>query len=242
MNKPILAITGDTHGEEGRFLHPEELLNKYLKEGDYLFVCGDFGYLFDDSYRERQFLKFLAEDIPYTICFCDGNHENFDLINAYEVSQWNGGKVHVIKNDKNGRPKVIHLMRGQVYCIEGKKIFVFGGAYSIDKSMRTLGKSWWPDEMPNKAEMDEAIQNLQKTGWEVDYVITHAAPEETMSIFHPVHTHEMPLNGFLEYIRERLRYKHWYMGHLHRDEDIWRHQTILWFSLRNMENNEEYKE
>lgn len=85
-----------------------------------------------------------------------------------------------------------------MYDIEGKRIFVFGGAYSIDKAMRTPGKSWWPDEMP--------------------------------------------LNGFLEFIRERLKYKHWYMEHLHRDEDVWRHQTILWFSLRNMETNEEYGE
>ena len=59
MHKPILAVTGDTHGEEGRFLYPEELANKHLQKGDYLFICGDFGYLFDDSYRERQFLNTL---------------------------------------------------------------------------------------------------------------------------------------------------------------------------------------
>ena len=123
MHKPILAVTGDTHGEEGRFLYPEELANKHLQKGDYLFICGDFGYLFDDSYRERQFLKYLAEDVPYTICFCDGNHENFDLINAYDVTTWNGGKVHIIKTDENGTPKVIHLMRGQVYEIEGKQLY-----------------------------------------------------------------------------------------------------------------------
>lgn len=51
MNKPILAITGDTH-EEGCFLHPEKPPSKFLKERDYLFICGDFGYLFDDSYWE----------------------------------------------------------------------------------------------------------------------------------------------------------------------------------------------
>ena len=240
MHKSILAVTGDTHGEEGRFLYPEELANKHLQKGDYLFICGDFGYLFDDSYRERQFLKYLAEDVPYTICFCDGNHENFDLINAYDVTTWNGGKVHIIKTDENGTPKVIHLMRGQVYEIEGKRIFVFGGAYSIDKAMRIEGRSWWPQEMPNEEDMSEATRNIEAANWKVDYILTHAAPEETMSIFHPEHVHEMPLNGFLEYIREKTQYKHWYMGHLHRDEDVWRHQTILWFSLRNMEDNTEF--
>ena len=30
----------------------------------------------------------------------------------------------------------------------------------------------------------------------------------------------------------------WWFGHLHRDEDLWKHQTVLWFELRNMANNE----
>lgn len=39
---------------------------------------------------------------------------------------WNGGKVHKIKSS------IIHLMRGQVFSIAGKKIFTFGGAQSHD--------------------------------------------------------------------------------------------------------------
>lgn len=238
MREPILAITGDTHGEDGRLLSFKELSNKYLKEGDYLFICGDFGYLFDNSYNENQKLKKMAK-LPYTICFCDGNHENFDLLDKYSITTWNGGKAHVIEYDKNGTPKIVHLMRGQVFLVEGCRIFVFGGAYSIDKAMREEGRSWWAREMPNDDEMKEAISNLEAVDWKVDYIITHAAPEETMSIFHPDHIHEMPLNGFLEYIRENTMYTHWYMGHLHRDEDIWRHQTILWFSVKNMKDNTE---
>jgi len=38
----------------------------------------------------------------------------------------------------------------------------------------------------------------------------------------------------LEYVRESVRYKHWYMGHLHRDEDVWKHQSILWFNIRQL--------
>ena len=132
-------------------------------------------------------MESIADKLLFTICFCDGNHENFDLLNSYEVSVWNGGKVHIIKQNKAGEPKVIHLMRGQVYEIEGKRIFSFGGAYSIDKAFRTPGKSWWPQEMPTEEDMNEAIKNLEAVNWEVDYIITHAAPEETMSIFHPEH-------------------------------------------------------
>lgn len=233
----MIYVTGDTHGEEGRFKYMDSAMERKLTENDKLIVCGDFGYISDGGYPERMFLRFMAEK-KYQILWVDGNHENFDLIDEYSVDEWCGGKVHVIRRDKEGNPKIIHLMRGQVFEIEGKKIFTFGGAHSIDKYMRTPHRSWWPQEMPRDFEMKEAIANLEKVGNKVDYIITHAAPEETMCIFHPNHPEEKPLNIFLEWVRETVEYRHWYMGHLHRDEDVWRHQTILWFDVRNIETNE----
>lgn len=234
----MIYVTGDTHGEEGRFKYMDSAMEKTLTENDKLIICGDFGYISDDSYQERMFLRFMAEK-TYQILWVDGNHENFDLINnEYPVEEWCGGKVHIIRCDKEGRPKIIHLMRGQVFEIEDKRIFTFGGAYSIDKYMRTPHRSWWPQEMPTDAEMKEAIDNLERVNNKVDYIFTHAAPEETMCIFHQNHPEEKPLNNFLEWVRENVEYRHWYMGHLHRDEDVWRHQTILWFDVRNIETNE----
>lgn len=55
-----------------------------------------------------------------------GNHENFDRLYQYPVEDWHSGKVHKI------RESVLHLMRGQVFEIEEKKIFSFGGASSHD--------------------------------------------------------------------------------------------------------------
>ncbi len=170
--------------------------------------------------------------------FVDGNHENFDRLESYPVEMWNGGKVHVIRRDDNNNPKVIHLMRGQIFEIEGKKIFTFGGGYSIDKNRRIRGSSWWEREMPTDAEMNEAICNLKENDYAVDYIITHTAPEETMSIFHPFHEEEKRLNNFLEWIRESTRYQQWFFGHLRRDEDLWRNQTVLWFEIRNIETNQ----
>lgn len=61
--------------------------NTDLHEGDILFVCEDWGYFFNNSYKERLFLRYLAEGKPYTICWVDGNHENFDIINAYPIEE-----------------------------------------------------------------------------------------------------------------------------------------------------------
>ena len=233
----MLYITGDTHGETGRFLYKKSAIEKNLTENDKLIICGDFGYIWKNSDEEKKFLDYLAKK-KYQILWVDGNHENFDLIEEYPVEEWCGGKVHIIRRDKVGTPKIIHLMRGQIFEIEGKRIFTFGGGYSIDRYMRTPGRSWWPQEMPNDDEMKEAVQNLKAYENKVDYIITHTAPEDTMNIFHKYHPDESRLNNFLEWVRENTEYKHWFFGHMHQDEDLWRHQTVLWFGLRNMETNE----
>ena len=87
----MIYITGDTHGEQNRIL---QIQNEYhLTNGDTLIICGDFGFLFHNDKQENIFLDDL-EKLPYTICFCDGNHENFPAIYSYPVEEWNGGKVH----------------------------------------------------------------------------------------------------------------------------------------------------
>lgn len=62
----MIFATGDCHGEEGRFKYMDSLMEKTLTENDKLIVCDDFGYISDDSYPERMFLRFMAEK-PYQI-------------------------------------------------------------------------------------------------------------------------------------------------------------------------------
>ena len=63
----MINITGDTHGEQGRF---NELAAEHGEttwtDKDYLIVCGDFGYLFLNNSIENVFLNHLEEK-PYTI-------------------------------------------------------------------------------------------------------------------------------------------------------------------------------
>ena len=232
----MIYVTGDTHGDEGLFRAPDYVTEQF-SANDKLIICGDFGYVFSGSEREEQYLNYLAKK-PFQILFVDGNHENFDLLSTYQVEMWCGGNVHILRRDGAGEPKIIHLMRGQVFQIENKTIFTFGGAYSIDKYMRTLYVSWWPQEMPTEEEMNEAVKNLNMHHNQVDYIITHTAPEDTMIRFHPDHYDEKPLNNFLEWVRENVQYNHWYFGHLHIDKVLWREQTALFKWVRNIETNE----
>ena len=49
------------------------------------------------------------------------------MIAEYPLEEWHGGKVRHIVRDK-----VILLERGQIFNIEGKSFFTFGGASSHD--------------------------------------------------------------------------------------------------------------
>ena len=70
-----------------------------------------------------------------------------------------------------------------------------------------------------------------------DFGFVFLADEKEQNIFHPHHPEERKLSFFLEWVRENTEYKHWYAGHLHRDEDIWRHQTLLHYDVRNLLTN-----
>lgn len=224
----MIYITGDTHGEAERFAQLHEQYK--LTEADMLIVAGDFGCIFGLGWRDEHKLDTLAA-LPYTILFLDGNHECFPKIFSYPEEMWNGGKIHRI------RPNIIHLMRGQVYDLDGITVFTMGGGYSIDQALRIPGRSWWPEEMPSDAEYDEAWENLHRHGDAVDVIISHAAPEETMQMFEQsgVISHrflqEGSLNVFLENVRQTIKHRHYYFGHMHLDKRLFRSQTALFYDV-----------
>ena len=113
-------ITGDTHGNYSDLL---ARLSSIPSEN--LFICGDFGFIWEDTVASGLVLDEL-NDRGKTIYFIDGNHENFDLLQQYPEQDMFGGKVGVIRNN------IIHLKRGYVYTIEGKTIYTMGGGISID--------------------------------------------------------------------------------------------------------------
>lgn len=223
----MIYITGDTHGDRFRFIK-NTLDDENWTKDDFLIVCGDFGYIFLNDSAEEKFLDYL-EAKPYTICFCDGNHENFPAIFSYPEITWKGGKVHKI------RKNIFHLMRGQFFTIENKKIFTMGGAYSIDRYMRKLNYSYWNEELPSNEEYSEAIENLKKHK-KADIVISHTAPREIVQKmgFSP-DIHDMELTGFLEWVMHEIEFSHWYFGHWHTDETFYGKFTAVYFSVHKIE-------
>ena len=209
----MLYITGDTHGSFERILKWTETTN-LNKDKDFLFILGDFGYIWDNKRTsfEKDNLDFIS-CLPFTTLFIDGNHENHERLNSMRVVNFSGGKAHKVYDS------IYHLMRGQVYEIAGKRIFTFGGASSIDKHLRTEGISWWKEEEFNYREANTAYENLNKIGWEVDYVLTHSAPfsirDKLFESNKPSSTERM-----LEAMLRNIKFKRWYFGHYHIDKKM----------------------
>ena len=218
----MIYITGDTHIpiDISKFNNSNFLEQKEMTKDDYVIICGDFGGVWNNSNEELYWQKWLKEK-NFTTLFVDGNHENFDLLEKYEIKEWNGGNVQLI-NDS-----IIHLMRGQIYNIQGLNFFVMGGAESIDKHHRIEGKSWWRQEIPSRHEFDEGIDNLEKHNWKVDYVISHTCSMRVMEGLGYI-TENNPLNSYFNFIEDELSYKHWYFGHFHDDIDIDGKHTLLY--------------
>ena len=123
-------------------------------------------------------------------------------------------------------------MRGQVYDIEGARVFCMGGASSIDASLREEGRTWFSRELPSADEYEEAKRNLERTGWEVDYVLTHCCATSSLPVtvfpnprFQELLTNE--LTDWLDAVKSRLRYRRWYFGHHHYTRDKPDRQTLL---------------
>lgn len=210
-----IYITGDIHCPYGvqklnNRNFPEQ---KLLERDDYLIILGDFGLYWKDDKEYRYWLKWFKQK-KYTILWLDGNHENHHWINSFSVTEWHGGKVH--QTEEN----IIHLMRGEVYELAGKKFFVCGGASSTDKEHRVEGVSWWPEENISEAERENALTNLAKHGNKVDYILSHTIyPEFATSKLSAELKPEYigPTENFLADINKSVEFEAWYFGHYHKD-------------------------
>jgi len=247
----MIFITGDTHGDFTRFstdIFPEQ---KQMTKDDFVIVCGDFG-LWHDTKQERHWLDWL-NDKPFTTLFVDGNHENFDRLYQMPVSDWNGGQVHFIRNS------IIHLMRGHVFDIAGKRVFAMGGASShdIDDGIlepddpdfkyrrKALDKrqalyrinriSWWKEELPSNEEYETARKNLDACSRKVDYIVSHCCPTSVADIIGGGMYQRDRLTDFFEEIKERCAFDYWFFGHYHDNRAIMRKYVLLYEQIVEIE-------
>lgn len=143
-------------------------------------------------------------------------------------------------------------MRGQIFEIEGKSIFTFGGASSHDidggildlddpdyknkkkrldrgwKPYRLNHVSWWQQELPAIEEMEEGRKNLTAHDNSVDFIVTHCCASSTQiqlggSMYKPD-----ILTTYFEEIRQNTKFKKWFFGHYHDNQNVSAEEILLY--------------
>tara|TARA_R110000868_G_scaffold214309_1_gene464383 strand:- start:238 stop:1020 length:783 start_codon:yes stop_codon:yes gene_type:complete len=171
INFNIVMVLGDTHGNNMNIA--PILLQKYRlnnnKETKCILQVGDFGMGFTKLNGEKIYLKRLNDRLKkyntylYVI---RGNHDDPQYFNDEVFKEKNG-----INNFSNIKLLKDHTLLSLKINGDFKKVYCIGGAYSIDRSVRTQGDSYWSDEKFVLPSLDER----NKIG-EVDVVITHTRP------------------------------------------------------------------
>ena len=222
-NTATLYIFGDTHSIQDieKIFLP---LDSYTKN-DFIIICGDFGVLWEDKADDCE--KFLVSEfgkLPCTILFIDGNHENFDRLDALKNVKKFGGNV-----DEYIKGKCYHLKRGEIYTIAGKRIFTMGGASSTDKDYREPNISWWEGENITPAQVKYALQNLANSKEQIDIVITHTCPKCFLPHIDRHLAVDMKIHDdncvWLEILAQKIALNQsgkieWFFGHWHGDFDF----------------------
>ncbi|CAM4086510.1 Calcineurin-like phosphoesterase superfamily domain protein [Mycobacterium basiliense] len=137
-----IAIAGDWHADTDYAVAAIEHAAK--REATVLIHLGDFGYNFTDEY-----LNSLDETLArcqMTLGFVDGNHENFDRLLGWPVDP--DGLRHL-------RAHLVHLPRGFRWRWGQTSCLALGGAYSLDRFMRTRGRSWWVQELITRKQVGD---------------------------------------------------------------------------------------
>ena len=202
-------VIGDLHGNycgESNYLSkshfPEQ--NELTKE-DVLIQLGDFGYVwfypkYIEGYKkDLHGLRELASK-KFTTFVVLGNHENYDLIEELPIiEKWNG-KVRELITTKGS---IYFAIRGEIYIINGQKIFTYGGATSnttnrfsreqyesgklvrkkkyrygelkrvVSEKVKLKEINIWEQENGSIEEQNYALDNLSKHNYKVDFILTH---------------------------------------------------------------------
>lgn len=241
----MIYVTGDCHSKFNKLSTASFPEQKQMSKKDIVIICGDFGGIWDtdkNSSYEEYWLKWLNEK-SFTTVFVDGNHENFGrLYSEFDVVPFCGGKAHKIRNS------IYHLARGEIYEFEGKRFFAFGGASSHDikdgilsrddfdneiefrnvirrwkkqgKEFRIKGETWWSEEIPDNEEMSRATENLAAVDYNVEYVISHCAPQSIANKLYNSSLEADKLTLFFDELLQRLKFKYWFFGHYHEDKKV----------------------
>jgi DNA repair exonuclease SbcCD nuclease subunit len=162
-----IMIAGDWHGDT---VHARRIVQIAARKNiKVIMQVGDFGFWEHES-DGFNYLDALNEECRrhgIKVYFVAGNHENWDRLDWMEK---NNPKTY--QGLTIIRSHIRYTGRVKRWKLDDKWFQAVGGAVSIDKKSRTLGKSWWAQE----AVPESVVKGLENAGRQSDYLLTHDSP------------------------------------------------------------------
>lgn len=230
-----IYVTGDKHGNFNEVFEWADRNRNKISKDDLLIVLGDAGLNYFLSPKDDIMKMALKASVPCKILMIHGNHEERpENVEGYHLKRFDdlGCECWVQKEYPN-----LLFPRDGMMTINGKKFLILGGAYSVDKFLRTTyGWPWFASEQMSD-ETKDRIRKLIKTEHNFDYVLSHTAPLK----YEPRHLFLKNLNQdevdkgmetFLDEIESKISYGFWLFGHYHADERLGTRVAILYHEIR----------
>lgn len=205
MSKKI-ALAGDWHGNAG-FAHAALKAAKEAGVAEIIHL-GDFGIWPGKS--GAAYLKAVDRSLVQLgmwLQFIDGNHDD----------HWQLAELPIVDGVRPVTERITHLPRGYRWDWHGTSWLALGGATSLDRRQRVLGRSWWPEEAITFEQAQAAVD-----GGRADYMITHDAPVKAIvpglrdDIWD---RHELAVANahreLLQIVVDRVQPKRLWHGHMH---------------------------
>mgnify|MGYP004504075507 CR=1 FL=1 len=210
----MIFITGDTHGEFYRLGHLKQT------DEDIIIILGDAGINYYLNNKDSKLKEFISSYKIKLFCI-QGNHEERpENIKTYKEVEMFDGKVFI----EEKYPYIIFAKNGECYELDGKKVLVIGGAYSVDKDYRLCnGYQWFKDEQLSDREKEMILKKY--SGKHVDVILSHTCPlkyepKETFLPFISQSKVDKSMENFLDIVEELIDYDKWYCGHYHVEKQI----------------------
>lgn len=229
-------LLGDIHGRY-QPVRDFQLDEDWTQSNKYLILLGDAGFNFYFDGRRDEELKQKMGKYPFTYFVVRGNHEQRpSLILAENYGKWHietfwGNQVYV----ENDYPYIKYALdSGGEYNIEGKRVLVLPGAYSVDKEYRLMrGWTWFPQEQMSQQEKENIEYRLKS---HYDYIFAHTCSFGMLPFISDLFISNLEqskidksMERWIETIVQKTTYDRFYFGHYHADRDIDSYKATMLF-------------